>query len=1109
MAEKQAGDYEVEYAKSGRANCKGCRSPIAQGSVRIATLVRSPFFDGLQPNWHHLRCILKKAEGRRINGVENIHGFSNLRWEDQQMLKEKIGASGGSANGEPIKANPHGLKVERAKSGRSTCRACDEKIAQNSLRLALLVESEQAVTLTVPAWHHPKCFVEFHADKVSSVDDFDGSRKLGKRDKATLTALLKGETPPPSDEEESEEESEEEEEKEMKSAKPEVGPSSSCIKEEEDQLSAPSSRRTRSGKRAAAQPPEDEKPGKRKKVKKEEHTVETTPDIKPNKRAKVENEPENESKKEPVSENEAKLRDQTNALWAARDILSSSGGRVIKSEYLHILHSNGINVGDYLNPDDVINILADAMTFGVTEMCPECGKSRLVPTESCYRCPTHLEWGRCGYTTTEPRFRKFSLPRDNDVEWKGIYKYTPRERIFLKKEGPKPPLVKPLTAAQLKKEIAEKKSAKEATVIETEKPFEGRTIACAGKLGQTHAAFQKLIGKGGGIFSKSVDQDVWFLIATQAEVAKDSAKIQQAKASAVDIVDPSYITDCMDQQTRFDFRDAKYLVLGNSAPEKPAAPPDRRRKGEFDEETMERAPKTAKLIVKGGAVVDPESELEDSHHVLNEGGKLWSVVLSKTDIERNLNTYYKLQILEIDNDKHGRPYYLFRSWGRVGTTRGGLKLESHPKHVCKSEFERLYEEKSGNEFGSKNPVKHPGLMYPLEVAHDLHAGDNPEDDEFESMNRPVKPGAKSKLEKEVQDLIKLVFDVKVMKQALKEMEIDLRKMPLGKISARLIGEAYKVLADALDLVMSGTNNPGRKTKIVSLSNHFFTIIPHDFGLDSAPLLDNEKLIRNKLETLDTLKDIEIATSLLKKDKEKEEREEEEDPVDIEYRKLNTAIEVLDSESDEYKLIEKCTSTTHAPTHTNYTLHIQNVFKIERSGERDAYRGAKIPNKRLLWHGSRLSNFAGILSQGLRIAPPEAPVTGYMFGKGIYFADMVSKSANYCNANTSQTTALLLLSEVALGVEYPLAHSEFVEKLPRGKHSTKGCGKTGPTTFVPLPNVPPDHDPITVPIGPPVEQPVPDKKRKTELLYNEYIVYDPRQVVLRYLVQVEFEFGGRR
>lgn len=29
----------------------------------------------------------------------------------------------------------------------------------------------------------------------------------------------------------------------------------------------------------------------------------------------------------------------------------------------------------------------------------------------------------------------------------------------------------------------------------------------------------------------------------------------------------------------------------------------------------------------------------------------------------------------------------------------------------------------------------------------------------------------------------------------------------------------------------------------------------------------------------------------------------------------------------------------------------------------------IDNKMLLWHGSRLTNFVGILSQGLRIAPP--------------------------------------------------------------------------------------------------------------------------------------------
>lgn len=50
--------------------------------------------------------------------------------------------------------------------------------------------------------------------------------------------------------------------------------------------------------------------------------------------------------------------------------------------------------------------------------------------------------------------------------------------------------------------------------------------------------------------------------------------------------------------------------------------------------------------------------------------------------------------------------------------------------------------------------------------------------------------------------------------------------------------------------------------------------------------------------------------------------------------------------------------------------------------------------------------------GLRIAPPEAPVTGYMFGKGVYFADMFSKSANYCFASSNAPAGVLLLCEVA-------------------------------------------------------------------------------------------------
>lgn len=38
---------------------------------------------------------------------------------------------------------------------------------------------------------------------------------------------------------------------------------------------------------------------------------------------------------------------------------------------------------------------------------------------------------------------------------------------------------------------------------------------------------------------------------------------------------------------------------------------------------------------------------------------------------------------------------------------------------------------------------------------------------------------------------------------------------------------------------------------------------------------------------------------------------------------------------------------------------------------------------------------------------------YMFGKGVYFADIVSKFANYCHTAQSNPTGLILLRKVAL------------------------------------------------------------------------------------------------
>jgi len=54
---------------------------------------------------------------------------------------------------------------------------------------------------------------------------------------------------------------------------------------------------------------------------------------------------------------------------------------------------------------------------------------------------------------------------------------------------------------------------------------------------------------------------------------------------------------------------------------------------------------------------------------------------------------------------------------------------------------------------------------------------------------------------------------------------------------------------------------------------------------------------------------------------------------------------------------------------------------------------------------------------LRIAPPEAPHTGYLYGKGLYFSDRSGTSAGYTCPYLSNNIGTYILGEVALGKTY--------------------------------------------------------------------------------------------
>lgn len=319
----------------------------------------------------------------------------------------------------------------------------------------------------------------------------------------------------------------------------------------------------------------------------------------------------------------------------------------------------------------------------------------------------------------------------------------------------------------------------------------------------------------------------------------------------------------------------------------------------------------------------------------------------------------------------------------------------------------------------------------------------------------------SALDARVQDLVSLICDVAMMQRDMVEIGYDARKMPLGQLSDDTIRHGYaalKAISEAIDRGASAG-------ELADLSSAFYTYIPHDFGFRSIRdvAIRDKREVTKKLEMLQSLSDVVVAMRILDGD------EGDTHPVDAHYKSLKCDIEPLDvrrpapppalspsapltsprsprqRKGDEFRMVCDYVAKSKGPTHRGFQLEVEDVYELKREGDEERFRKhAALPNRRLLWHGSRRTNYVGILSQGLRIAPPEAPVTGYMFGKGVYFADRVTKSANYCATSRDNPTGLLLLCDVALGDMNEKLHADFyADKLPQGKHSTWGVGMMRP------------------------------------------------------------------
>lgn len=663
---------------------------------------------------------------------------------------------------------------------------------------------------------------------------------------------------------------------------------------------------------------------------------------------KMKREPLKETDKILNQELETLIQQQSQKLFDIRDMLERNCSKSVLQSILTI--NNSCQIQD---KEELLNRCSDMINFGALAKCQKCLNGDMIFTKHGYTCNgATSEWAFCGNFVEKPLRLKCKIPKALK-NCNGANNFFASYKSIIVDRAVRPlPNVLPMTKGVLPRERMSELNGPRVT--RERLPLYNLHVVAIGTLKQTKLELKEKIERLGGKLVTKLQRMIAVVISNENEVEKMNKRMREVKDLNIQVVPEEFLDEITSSNT---IEKIKSMSICNWGSDPLSRLPQDEHTGPRESMFVRGAQKVANVILKNGTVVDPQTGLDEIAHVFRDEGVLYTSTLGLTDIQRNKNSFFKLQILKSDI---GRDYWLFTSWGRIGTKVGDSSLQR-----CSSgaeaivEFENIYKCKTGNKWNSGYFQKRPGCYYPIDVDYD--------DGKEKIQTMAEKSTIPSKLPKTVQDLVSLLFDIDTMKQTMMEFKLDLDKMPLGRLSKKQLQEGYQTLTKISELVARGAS----RGEFVGASNKFYTLIPHNFGVRRAPVIDTLEVVQSKREMIDNLMEIEIAYALLQAD-----TDNKLNPVDARYEQLKTKLEALDHASEEFQLIQTYVTNTHAETHQQYDLEIVDVFKMDRQGEKRRYKPfRKLHNRQLLWHGSRLTNYVGILANGLKIAPAEAPVTG--------------------------------------------------------------------------------------------------------------------------------------
>ncbi len=447
--------------------------------------------------------------------------------------------------------------------------------------------------------------------------------------------------------------------------------------------------------------------------------------------------------------------------------------------------------------------------------------------------------------------------------------------------------------------------------------------------------------------------------------------------------------------------------------------------------------------------------------------KDYSCTLNQTDIDKGSNKFYIMQILQ-----GATASYLWTRYGRVGENGRANDALYSDVHSAVQKFESMFKSKTGNIWSDRNNfIEKKGKYTLIDLDEDDANPDDNEGIEYDS----------SDLDCRIQDIISLISDREMMTRTMKQYDIDTKKLPLGKISKKQIETGYAILKKLHDHIEDFSQDD-----FSQWSSKFWSKIPYSCGYrGTPPLISTQKDIGRYADMLEELCNLEVAGKILNSSI----------VVDSIYESLKIQITPIDKEDKVFYTIQKYIQNTHAQTH-HYKLEVLEAFELGKMYEEELEKEfACMDNHQLLIHGSRMSNFMGILSEGLRIPKSNQIVNGSILGRGCYFADCISKSFNYCCSCETNKIGFILLCDVALGLTKKVTQPTYDTPLKNfNSIFAQGCTEPDINQFETLRF---DTDCI-VPCGPMKSS----DQKSSSFLYNEYVIYDKNRYRFRYLVKLK-------